>query len=375
MNQKPHLIIYSDSHILGGADRYLLSVVPALIQDWQITFIYRKDVDFKLLIDGLKKLGVTCLSEALDGFSVGNILKLKKLFSDQKPTLIAFNQGHFYTSKAARAAAILAKIPHLIIQHGSPFDGKLHASWQNKIFSKITFPKALATIVPSKPSAAFLKEYFPYITETIIINHGIDLNIFDPKKYNQKLIREKLNLPEDSLVITFMSRLLPDKNPQMSLDAFNKIAVANQKIHLLFVGEGDLKNQLQKNITESAIDRVHFIGYTQNPAEILSASDLLVLTSRDESFGLVVIEAMAMGIVPVTFDIGSLSAIIKESGKTVPYGDIEKLSQAIKTIIDNPDIRKDMATKGRERVQKLFTFDRMQEATRKVFQRYLPPAV
>lgn len=373
MNSKPHLLIYSDSHILGGADRYLLSIVPVLIDYWQITFVYRKDVDFKSLITQLEKYKVRCLPVALDGFSIDKIVKLKKFFLEEKPDLIVFNQGHFYNTKNARVAAILTKIPHLIIQHGSPLEGRKNFNLQNMIFARLTFVKALTMIVPSKASSAFLTKYHPYIKAPLVINHGIDLTIFDPKKYNQKLIIKNLGLPEDCFVVTFMGRLLPDKNPEWVLSVFEKIAEKNPKVQLLMVGEGELKSQLKKNITKIISDRVHFLGFSQNPAEILAISDLMMLTSRSEAFGLVVIESMAMGATPVAFDVDSLSAIIKDSGKTVPYGDLEGLQKVIQGIIDNPGQKKNMVLAGQERVKKLFDLKRMQKVTLEVFNKYLPP--
>lgn len=361
-----NLLIYSDAHVLGGADRYLLNLIPILKNDWQITYVYRKDVDFGNLIDQFKKMGVICLKVAEPNFNFQSFRILRKLFATQKPDLIVFNQGSFYTSKAARLVAVLQKIPHLIIQHGSTFEGKKFYSVANKAFARLTFPAALSIIVPSKSSEEFFNEHFGYLKNIKVINHGIDLLQFSSKKYSRLEIRKTLKIPETAPTLIFIGRLEDDKNADHLINLYRKINLLDS--HFIIIGDGSLDKDLKKQVRANNYKNILFLGKTDGTAEYLAASDVLVLPSRSESFSLAVVEAMTMGVVPVAFKIDSLPRIIGDESLIAEYPDFDAMAKITRDILQNNRKRKELAAKVRLRAQKLFDLKRMQLETQKIFE-------
>lgn len=121
----------------------------------------------------------------------------------------------------------------------------------------------------------------------------------DAKKYlpQKEEIRKKLNIKEAAKVILFAGKLIDKKRPFDLLRAYENLAIENKAI--IFVGEGGLRDKLEKYVGDKKIQNVHFVGF-KNQTEIgeyYAAADIFVLPSGiGETWGLVVNEAMCFGL-------------------------------------------------------------------------------
>jgi glycosyltransferase involved in cell wall biosynthesis len=106
-------------------------------------------------------------------------------------------------------------------------------------------------------------------------------------------------------------------------------------------------------------DRVEWCGYDEDLKRVLGGIDILAMPSVMESFGRVAAEAMASGIPVVAFSVGGLKEVIVhgETGLLVPLGDVGGLADALRRLIEDPVLRREMGVKGRERARKLFEID------------------
>jgi len=115
------------------------------------------------------------------------------------------------------------------------------------------------------------------------------------------------------------------------------ISQLDDKYHLYFIGDGDEKNNLIKLVNKLHIeDRVHFLGFQNNPYKYMVQADLMILSSRYEGFPNVVLEANACGLPVVAFDCpGGTGEIIEDglNGFLVECGNIEKLANKIQEAI------------------------------------------
>ena len=105
--------------------------------------------------------------------------------------------------------------------------------------------------------------------------------------------------------------------------------------------------------------------------DLLAASSLLALPSRDDSFGIVLLEAWLHGKVVVGAQAGGIPDIIEEgqSGLLVPYGDVAKLARAIAWLLDHPAEVAEMGARGRERLLQRWTWAAVYERVRRVYER------
>ncbi|MGE5424242.1 MAG: glycosyltransferase family 4 protein, partial [Syntrophothermus sp.] len=143
------------------------------------------------------------------------------------------------------------------------------------------------------------------------------------------------------------------------ISAFAGITKEFENTRLLIVGDGSLRPQLQDQAEILGIsDKTTFTGavsYTDVP-EWHRKIDIFVNPSHFESFGVSVLEASASGVPVVASDAGGLPEVVENevTGLLFPSGDIEKLQQAILTLLGNAALREKMGQAGREMVLNRF---------------------
>ena len=188
------------------------------------------------------------------------------------------------------------------------------------------------------------------------IYNGIDLNKFDYE--TRSLSKEELNLSDDHVVIGVIGMFDRIKGHEYLFKAVEKLVFEGRTdIICLVVGEGRMRNELEEFVSSRNLGRnIRFLGYRNDIPELLKVMDVVVVPSLQESFGMVPVEAMAMKIPVIATRVGGLVEVI-EDGKTgilVPPGDVGSLCMAIKQLIENPEMRKEMGEAGKKRVEEKF---------------------
>jgi glycosyltransferase involved in cell wall biosynthesis len=127
------------------------------------------------------------------------------------------------------------------------------------------------------------------------------------------------------------------------------------QVHLVVAGGGELLAGFQQQAASVGVaDRVHFLGAVphSNLPDVLRAADLFLLTTEPpESFGIVLIEAMACGLPVIATDYPGVAAVVEPdaTGLLVPRGDVEAVASALATLSDQPNGRQEMGARGREK--------------------------
>ena len=207
-----------------------------------------------------------------------------------------------------------------------------------------------------------------YRDKIIMIPNGLNLEDFDIP-YSKEECRDLLKLDKEKNIILFVGSLHPLKGPHILLKAIPKIIKENKDILFVFVGSGDI-NKYKKLSEELRVKEcIKFVGYVDRDKPLYyKASDIFVLPSLSESFGIVNLEAMACGVPVVASKVGGIPDVVKDgwNGLLVPPGDSEALANAIIYLLENEDIRERMGKNGRERV-KNYSWDKIAEETEKVY--------
>ena len=186
---------------------------------------------------------------------------------------------------------------------------------------------------------------------------GVNLNKFDisKKEYWRNLIRKKFNFNEKDIVFIFVGRLTADKGVNELLEAFLNIEKKYLNIKLLILGGMDNEESLQPELIKEAKEskNIIFTGNISNVEEYYSAADIFVAPSYREGFGLVVIEAEAMGLPAIVSNVpGQIDAIKEnETGLTCMVKDSKSLENIMKKLIENDSLRIGMGIRAVEYVK------------------------
>ncbi len=278
---------------------------------------------------------------------------LVDIFWHEKPRIV-----HTHTSKAGllgRWAAWLCRVPVIIhTPHGHVFWGYFNP-WQTRLF--ILLERWTAGITTAMV-ALTLREKRDHLRAGIareqkfkIIHSGVDI-----EKYNRPVtdvagMKKSLRLPDGSFVVGTVGRLTPIKGHIHLLKAAASILAVRPDIFFIFVGDGELHDDLLRCATDHGIaDNVRFLGWRSDVAAVLSIVDIFVFPSLNEGMGKAIVEAMAMGKPVIASNVGGIPDLVipGENGLLVPPADSAALVEAITSLSLNPGKRAALGKKGRE---------------------------
>ena len=153
----------------------------------------------------------------------------------------------------------------------------------------------------------------------------------------------------DIQVLLYVGRLAVQKNICLLLTALANLP-ADQDVRLLVLGEGPERDRVTDIVSDlSLTGRVELLGHVSNPYAFMRGADLLVLPSREEGFGLVLVEAMASGCPVVATACSEGPVDILENGKSgvlIPPNDVEALTAAVSQLLTDPARRADLSARG-----------------------------
>ncbi|WHY87028.1 glycosyltransferase family 1 protein [Neobacillus novalis] len=212
-----------------------------------------------------------------------------------------------------------------------------YMKWFHKPFKKL--------FVPSQET--YTQLHRRGFTNLEIWPHGVDCQHFHPY-YDKQSIREQRGITKKYL-LTFVGRLAPEKDVKTLLDVAKELpAEVNEQVQWLVVGDGPLREELEANSPANMI----FTGYLTGIelAEIYSASDLFVFPSPTETFGNVVIEALASGTPAITANSGGVKNIIQPgvTGYLCETGNAAEFADAILKLLENDSLLIQLGREGRD---------------------------
>jgi glycosyltransferase involved in cell wall biosynthesis len=201
----------------------------------------------------------------------------------------------------------------------------------------------------------------------VLIGNGVDLDHFHPEPAQRIAVRAELGLPADTPLVIHVGRHHPQKNHPGLLRAVALVHRTCPAAHFVLVGNGVTAENKALSIDIAAAGvgpTVHCLGLREDTARLMSASDLLVLSSSSgEAYPLVLGEAMACGVPCVSTDVGDSGAIVGDCGRVVPPHDDEALAAAIVEVLCLPATQRDELGR-RARGRALSNFD-IREVTRR----------
>jgi len=269
--------------------------------------------------------------------------------------------------------ARLAGIPNIIyeMQNSGEFQA---TSWRRSLLQL----RARLMTLPAKRIIAiseFVKEQLikgGLTKDKIVVRYlGVDTDRFLPDlSAREQLVRE-FHIRADELILSTVSYLRPFKNPQVLVQTCKELTLRQVGVRMFVAGDGAMLPGLKELSRELGVeDRIHWLGNVPDPKSLLQSSDVFVLASVGEAFGLVLAEAMACGLPIVGSRSGSLLEVVDEgrTGLLATPLDANDFADAIERLARDKSLREKMGRSALERVRKEFPLERAVSETIRIYE-------
>lgn len=293
------VLVYGMTNNPGGIESYLLGMALK-IKKYGIQFDFVSDFDSMAYADELKKNGSRLYFIPAKGKKLFQHLgAMRRLLKDHPE----YKTVYFNILDAGAAVTIV--VPWLmgrkIVVHshnGSTEKVRLH---------KICRP-FLNWMTDQRVSCSNLAAEYMFgkrqtdKNEVVIVPNAIQAVRYYFDSDTRDIYRKRMKL-EDKFVICHVGRMTEQKNPFRLIDIFDLLCECEPKSELLYVGTGELEEQVKKYAGQkSCVDKIRFLGIRSDVAEIMQASDVFLLPSLYEGLPIVAIEAQASGLPIVLSD-------------------------------------------------------------------------
>jgi glycosyltransferase involved in cell wall biosynthesis len=337
---------------MGGAEHVVVNLADALVtRDHQVKIAY-------LTGDALvlpQNSNIEVVSLAMK--STKNILtayfRLRRLVNSYKPDVV--HSHMFHATLLSRLLRISVFIPKLLCTaHNTHIGGKL------RVFAyRITDSLAdMSTNVSQEAVDVYVAKGAVKSGRMVSIVNGININRFLFDDDARKDLRNQLNRNNKKIILA-VGRLHTQKDYSSLLHAVALLAKKKQDFKVFIVGDGPLKEELLLLMNNLGVSEfVEFLGVRRDIPALMSATDLFVLSSAWEGFGLVVAEAMACERVIVATDCGGVNEVVGTDGFLVQPKNSILLAEALNKALE---LSKEESIKigeaARQRIIKNFSLD------------------
>lgn len=333
----------------GGVAEYLYMFLKNFTdKDYENSLIVSQDYEnsknkFEKLVN---KLYIVPMQREIDlKKDFKSIREIKKILKIEKPDIV-----YLHSSKAGalgRIALLLnLKIKIIYNAHGWYFNADISKK-KKKIFALIERMLAVRTNkiinISNNEYESAVKYKIAKENKMCVIENGIDFEKFKNCEQYRKMTREKFEISNNEIVIGVVGRISEQKDPLTLLKAFEILSKNYKNVKLMYVGTGDLEEQVIQFAKEhSIINKIVITGWVTDVEKYIPAFDIAVLPSKWEGFGLVLIEYMACDKPIIASNVGGITNIIQNelNGKLVNILDYKNLSECISELIECPAIRK-----------------------------------
>lgn len=307
-----------------------------------------------------QKEGIAVFDIVLKNLSVLNpftLHKLANIFRSNQVDTVVLNLSR--DLKCGGISARMAGVKNIIFRRGSD------RSVRNYFINRYLYQKVVTGILTNSQATkkAILSDGISLVDpdKITVIPNGIDIQSFLNKDFQALQPKQK-----SSIVLGALGRLEPQKNFEFLIPVAMELKKRGIPFEFLIGGKGSQETRLKSLVDENDLtDVFQFLGFLDNPKDLLMSSDVFLLPSLWEGFGYVIVEASLSELPVVAFDISSNSEVINEAtGFLTPPHDVSAFCDKIAYLYNDLEKRKAMGKAGRKFVVEHFEsakiFDRIE---------------
>jgi glycosyltransferase involved in cell wall biosynthesis len=362
----------SSAQSLGGGERHLSDLAHGLIDRGHEVFVaLRPHTALTDELGGVSKESITTLP-LRNSLDVNSARQLAKLVRKNDIQIVHAHMARDYPL-AAYAAGRNPKARLILTRHVLFPLNRLH---------RITLAKASRVIAVSQAVASQLRANQVAAAEKItVVLNGINASRFAlaRKQFDRQAFLQRWRLPEQCMLVGTVGELTPLKGQQDFLRAAAQIAKQIPGCNFVIAGidhspDGRNEAQIERLIDELELrERVRRVKWLDDLAQLYCAFDVFVSASHTESFGLVIVEAMASRTAVVATATEGALEIIRagETGLLTSIGKPNELAAEIQLLLKDNTTRLRLAEAAQQDVAEKFSVERMVEETEKIYQESL----
>ena len=235
------------------------------------------------------------------------------------------------------------------LYHYIPFLPKSFTRWLAKRFSRHQGNSLDGMVIPSRPMQRVLQAYGIETTMEVIAT-GIEPASFVPG--DRVAFREKYGIGQERPMLLFVGRVAHEKNIDFLIKVVNEVRGQVADVLFVIAGEGPARAHLEQEVKRLALDQhVRFIGYLDRHTELNNcyrAADIFIFSSRTETQGLVLLEAMAQGVPLVsTAELGTRDVLQDGAGVWIAQEELSDFSSNVVKMLGHTQARSELGELGR----------------------------
>ncbi len=284
----------------------------------------------------------------------------------ERPDLVHVQGG---TASYSGLAMLGTNAVKLLEIQDAPQSGRMSPQHQRveRLLARLVQP---AILVHSRSVQADLASAWNINPESVTrLPLGIDTRQFVRSRPRGLAFRKQLGISSEAELVTYVARLVPEKCPELFLEAAAEIVRRCPSARFLLVGEGSLADKMRRASTKLGLDDFLIMpGFVEDLAAAYSASDIFLSTSRYEGFGLAVAEAMACGVPVVCRQAGGVEDVVGDAGILETAATPQKLAQHVLRLLESAPRRAELARAGRARAENVLDIGSAIRAYEKLYQ-------
>lgn len=227
-------------------------------------------------------------------------------------------------------------------------------------------------ICVSKAVIGCWKDYFKQKSQTHLLYNGVVKPVYN----ETNILRKEIPLSQDSVIIGLIGRINLIKGQSYFIEIAREINKTQKNIEFMIVGDpypGNeyLVDELKKKIADYGLLNVHLLGFRKDIGNIIHSLDILILASvKDDSFPLVILEAMSSGLPVVATNQGGAKEMLEDdkSGIFIPLNNAVIAAEKIKPLLNDVEKRKEMGKHACTFVNKHFSEKSFRDNLKLIFQ-------
>jgi len=314
----------------GGAPLVVKGLVEAMPSDHVESFVCalrpnKRAIDIRATVQTLN----------CHKYSLATVQAIVRLCAEHEIDIVhAHLQKAFISSLLAARRCGGALILH---EHGPIFRGGTGCLYRLSL--KLLGTRAKTIIANSQAAGRAVQRVLgPADVPVVVVPNSVDLQRFDPARYDRQIVRGHLGLGEDDFVVGFVGRLDRAKGADLLIEAAAHLRDRQEVCRFYLVGDGGQRRALERQVRKRGLGGiVTFGGLCENPAEIMRAFDVAVVPSRREAFGVAALELMRMKVPVIVSPVGGLPELVEDgrTGIVLPEPGVSAIASAIRSLRRN----------------------------------------